>query len=246
MKIGLIAGCLLLAVATIHCRAQDTGTGEGHPDKVKHPYDAMLALNTGIPFPAMAKAVKNNMGDLGFGIGALFLANPFPKSDLPLRLGGEIGYTYYGRFKTEVDINGFGGDYKTSYGIITLHAVARFRPAHTHWVTPFADVFAGGNFYVSTIKENLGFIESSLGLQSFDLGGEFSASFSRGVGAGISIGAPRKDHARFVLRLSYNMGSSIKYIVRNSLRYDQGQNALVYETGRAPVKYMMVQIGIGI
>lgn len=245
MKSNLLFCLLLMACTDIFCQGSNVGSTSGTPGKIKSPGDAMLALNVGMPFPSMTKAIQNNMGNMGFGLGGLLLVSPVKKKDFPIRLGGEVGYTYYGRFKTNVNVNGYEGDYKTSYGIITLHAVARFRPAATHRVTPFADVFAGGNFYISTIKENLGFIETALGLESFDLGGEFSASFSRGLGAGVTIGDPSKDQGRFVLRVSYIVGSSLKYIVRNSLAYDESNHTLTYHTDRAPVKYMMVQLGIG-
>ncbi|MBL0357664.1 MAG: hypothetical protein IPP72_12625 [Chitinophagaceae bacterium] len=242
MKKALIAYLLLLMQSAVYC--QDDNATESS-QKTRNNADAMLALNVGIPFPAMTRAIQNNMGNMGFGLSGLYLANPFSNKNSPLRLGGEVGYTYYGRFKSDVNVNGYSGDYKTSYGIITLHGIARLRPSYTHRVSPFLDIFAGGNFYISAIKENLGFIESALGLQAFDLGGELSASFSRGIGAGVTIGSPVKDQGRFVLRLSYNAGSPLKYIVRNSLTYDESSRSLVYQTGRASVKYIMLQVGIG-
>ena len=67
------------------------------------------------------------MGNLGFGAGFAVLSNPFTwgknKRNSPLRIGGEAGYTYYGRFLSEVNINGYKGDYKTSYGILQLNAI---------------------------------------------------------------------------------------------------------------------------
>ncbi len=237
----LLLFCFLL-FASLQAAAQPAAATATEPTS----HDFMLGINFGIPFPAMATAIKNNMGNTGFGIGGMFLANPAGKKPSVIRLGGELGYTYYGRFKTDVQVNGFGGDYKTSYGILNLHGVARLRPATTGNVSPFLDLFAGGSFYISTIRENLGFIESSLGLQPFDMGGELSASFSKGIGAGITIGPPEKGRARFALRLSFTDGSRFTYIVRNSLRYDSNRGALVYETGRAPLRYMMVQVGVGL
>lgn len=234
----------ILATGLLPCTAQEQSAAGSSLES--SPHDFMIGANLGIPFPAMANAIKNNMGNTGFGISGMFLANPSGHKPSVLRLGGEIGYTYYGRFKTDVVVNGFGGDYKTSYGILTLQGIARLRPPQTGRVSPFLDLFAGGNFYVSVIRENLGFIESSLGLQPFDMGGELSASFSKGIGAGVSIGPPEKGKARFVLRLSFTDGSRFKYIVRNSLRYDSNLGSLVYETGRAPLRYMMVQVGVGL
>ena len=244
MKKTLLSLSAVLLSAVALCQTESGAKSESH-------FDAMLAANIAMPFPEMKKAIKNNMGDAGFGISLLYLSNPLSwgkeKKASPVRLGAEIGYTYYGRFKSEIFVNGFGGgDYKTSYGIAKLNAIVRLRPAYTHTFTPFADVFAGGNFYLSSIRENLGLLETSLGLQSIDFGGTSSASFTKGVAVGFSVGALQKDKARFVCRISYTDGSSIRYIVRNSLRYDPNYNQLVYQEGRAPLRYIMIEIGIGI
>lgn len=218
--------------------------------KAKSNGDFMLGLNVGIPFPEMRNAIKNNMGNLGFGISLIGLLNPFSlghnDANVPIHIGLELGYTYYGRFKTPVNIGGNSGDYKTSYGIATTNAIVRFRPAYTHRFTPFADVFAGGNYYLSTIKQNLSFIESSLNIPALEFDSPSSASFSRGFGAGFTLGKLNNEsQPRFVCRVTYNVGSPIKYVVRDSLKYDAGANTLTYEEGRAAVKYILVQIGIG-
>ena len=75
--------------------------------------NGFLALQIGIPSKGMQEAIKNDMGNLGFGGGFAVLTNPFSwgrnKRNSPLRIGGEAGYTYYGRFLTEVNVNGYPG-----------------------------------------------------------------------------------------------------------------------------------------
>lgn len=221
--------------------------------KAKSHVDVMFAANASIPFPAMKKAIQNNMGDAGFGLSLLAAGNPFSwgkseseKKASPVRIGAEIGYTYYGRFITEVNVNNYYGDYKTSYGIAKLNAVVRLRPLYSGGFSPFADVYAGGNFYLSTIKENLDIIESALGLPSFAFNGTTSASFVKGVAVGFSAGSVDANKARFVCRISYTDGSAIRYIVRNSLKYDAAINRLSYQEGRAPLRFLMIEVGIGI
>lgn len=210
----------------------------------------MIGANIGLPLSAMKPAIKNKMGDAGFGVSFLLLSNPMSwgkgksSNTSPLRIGGEVGYTYYGRFKTEVDIQGNKGNYKTSYGIAKLNAIVRLRPEHTEVFTPFADIFAGGNFYLSSVKQDLSFIESALGLQSPDLGGQNSAVFVKGIAVGFTAGSLKRDAERFFFRLSYTMGSHVNYIVRDSLDYDPGSNSLYYYIGTAPVKYFMVELGV--
>lgn len=212
--------------------------------------NGLLGLQVGIPSEAMQEAIRNKMGNLGFGLGFTALTNPFSwgrnKRNSPLRIGGELGYTYYGRFLSEVNINGNKGDYKTSYGIVQANGILQLRPAHPEKISPFAEVFAGGIFYLSTTKENLNAIESSLGIPSFDFGGYSSASFNKGLAVGCSFGRPAFDEPRFTVRVSYNWGNKIKYVIRNSLAYDPSSGGLIYYVGEAPVRYLMVQVGIGI
>lgn len=212
--------------------------------------NGILALQIGIPTPAMQQAIKNNMGNMGFGVGFSVLTNPFSwgrnKRNSPLRIGGEVGYTYYGRFLTDVNIGGFGGNYKTSYGILQANAIIQLRLKEPEFFTPFIEGLVGGSFYISTTKENLSTIESGLGIQPFDFGSYSSASFNKGVALGAIIGRVKHDNARLAIRLSYNWGTRIRYVIRNSLAYDPSTGQLQYYVGEAPVKYFMVQVGIGI
>lgn len=240
-------GSLLFFILTIFfCYSGQAQTGE---PKYIQKANGLIALQVGIPSKAMQEAIENKMGNLGFGIGVSGFTNPFSwgrnKHNSPLRIGGEAGYTYYGRFLSKVNINGSRGDYKTSYGIVQLNGVLQLRPSLPEVISPFLEVLAGGNFYLSTTRENLTAIESSLGITAFDMGSYSSASFNKGVAVGCSFGKPRRDQARFTLRLSYNWGKNIKYVVRNSLAYNPSTGHLEYYTGSAPVRYLMVQLGIG-
>lgn len=240
---GLLVYVLLLAAQS---QAQRTEANKVDIESV----NGFFGFQAGIPSKTMQEAIKNNMGNLGFGGGFAALSNPFTwgknKRNSPLRIGGELGYTYYGRFLSEVNVNGYRGDYKTSYGILQLNALLQLRPYLPETITPFFEVLAGGNFYLSTIKENLGAIESALGIQSFELDGYSSASFNKGLAVGCYIGNSReRNAARFLFRVSYNRGNSIKYIVRNSLQYNASNNRLEYYVGKAPVNYFLVQVGIG-
>ncbi|MBL7739511.1 MAG: hypothetical protein JNK14_09845 [Chitinophagaceae bacterium] len=211
--------------------------------------NALLAFQVGVPSKEMQAAIKNNMGNTGFGGALAVLTNPFTwgrnKRNSPIRIGAEIGYTYYGRFLSDVNINGYRGSYKTSYGILQANALVRLLPSTPAPVRPFIEALVGGNFYLSNTKENLSAIESALGIPAFDIDSYASAGFNKGVAVGCSFGKKRhKDAGMFTLRLSYNWGSDIKYVVRNSLIYNG--STLQYTVGRAPVNYIMVQAGIGL
>lgn len=211
--------------------------------------NGLLAIQVGIPSEKTRQAILNEMGNVGFGGGLTVLTNPFSwgknKRNSPLRIGAEVGYTYYGRFISEVNINGYSGDYKTSYGILNLNGVIQLRSSEAEKINPFAEFLMGGSFYLSSIRENLDVIESSLGIRPVDMGGYNSASFNKGLAVGVTIGKPERKSARFTLRVSYNWGSNIKYVVRNSLNYDPATGGLSYQVGEAPVRYLLAQVGIG-
>ena len=192
--------------------------------------DNGVALNIGMPSQSMQPAIRNNMFNLGFGLSILAAYNPFKRSSV-LRLGGEIGYTYYGRFKS--------GGLKTSYGIAHLAPVVRLRPDNASALVPFFDIFAGGDFYISNTKEDLDALETIAGIESYSFGGTISASFIKGLATGVMIRFSKKDLSRLLLRLSYTRGSRIKYVDRNSLDPAYG-----FLQGRAPVEYFAIQVGI--
>jgi hypothetical protein len=212
--------------------------------------DFLFGLQVGVPSKEMKPAIHNQMGDVGFGAGLMVLSDPFMwgknKRESVLRLGGGLGYTYYGRFKTDLNVNGYSGSLKTAYGILDAKAMLRFRPQLNRGINPFADIQAGGDFYMSTTSDDLNAIESALGLENTDFESTSSAAFTKGLGGGIAIGSKDPEQAKFVVRVMYNWGSKVKYIVRNSVEYHPSENALTYQTARAPVRYVMLQVGIGL
>jgi hypothetical protein len=192
--------------------------------------DDGIPLNIGMPSKAMQQAIRNNMFNKGFGLSVLVVYNPFKRTSV-LRLGGEIGYTYYGRFKS--------GGLKTSYGIAHLVPVIRLRPDISSAIIPFADVFAGGDFYISNTKEDLGALETIAGIESYDFGSTISASFVKGLATGVMIRFSKSATSRLLLRFSYARGTPIKYVDRNSLDPVYG-----FLEGRSPVEYFAIQVGI--
>jgi hypothetical protein len=203
----------------------NNSTNGGNPRE-----DAGVALNIGMQTRIMQPAIRNNMFNKGFGVSILAVYNPF-KNESIFRLGGEGGYTYYGRFK-------YGG-LKTSYGIAHLAPVIRLRPDIASPLVPFFDIFAGGDFYVSDTKEDLDALETIAGIESYDFKSTISASFAKGLATGVMIRFNKKATSRFLLRLSYTRGTRIKYVDRKSVDPANG-----FLQGRAPVEYFAIQVGI--
>jgi hypothetical protein len=247
MKLRHCLACVLsFAICHSTSRAQESSVNKEDIEVV----NGMLAFQVGLPTNKMQEAIQNKMGDAGFGGALIILSNPAAwgknKKNSPVRLGVEGGYTYYGRFITDVEVGGYNGDYKTSYGIIQLNGILQFRPRVREKVTPFIELLAGGNFYISTIKENFGVIESALGIDNIDLESHSSASFNKGIAVGCYLGKPKKTgDGKLTLRLSYNRGGDISFVVRNSVAYDPSTGRIQYEVGDAPANYFLVQIGVG-
>jgi hypothetical protein len=240
--------CLLVLLITLqfiwlHLAAQLTPSSDslltandagGNINKASHSgnpnEDNGVSLNIGMPTRAMQPAIRNNMFNLGFGLSVLAVYNPFKKSGI-LRLGGEIGYTYYGRFKS--------GGLKTSYGIAHLAPVIRLRPDIASPLVPFFDIFAGGDFYISDTKEDLDALATIAGIESYDFRSTISASFVKGLATGLMIRFSQNATSRLLLRLSYARGTRIQYVDRKSVDPAYG-----FLQGRAPVEYFAIQVGI--
>ncbi len=247
MRRVFIASCFLLFYFNSFCQESPPNKRpSGKSGEKKGPDDFLFALNVGGALGDTKKAVNNHMGNLGFGASIEALWDPFRwgGGKGPIRIGADISYSYYGRFISDVDINGYHGDYKTSYGIGRINAIFRLRPPNEKKFIPFADVFAGGNLYEADTKENLNAIETALGSKSQSFGGKSSFGFNKGIAAGFAIRTGKEEF--FKLRVSGNWGTPVYYVVRNSVTYDAGQNRLVYQTGRAVLNYVLVEFGIGL
>ena len=247
MKFKRFLACFVIIAFNISIVCgQEAGVEKSEVESI----NGIFAFQVGIPGNEMQEAIQNKMGNAGFGGAIIILTNPASwgknKKNSPVRIGGEIGYTYYGRFITDVEVNNYHGDFKTSYGIIQLNGILQLRPRVTEKITPFIELLAGGNFYISKIKENFGALETAIpGIENLALESHSSASFNKGIAVGCYIGKPKKvNDAKFALRLSYNRGGDISYIVRNSVVYDPPSNQLYYEVGEAQANYFMVQIGV--
>lgn len=210
--------------------------------------DFLFGLQVGVPSAEMRPAIRNQMGDVGLGGTFLFLSDPYTwgknKRSSALRLGGGVGYTFYGRFKTEVPWNNYTGRIKTSYGIFDAKVIARFRPQLGRGIHPFADLQAGMDLYTSTTREDLSVMERED--DDEDIDNTSSASFTKGIAGGIAIGSRDPGQAKFVIRAMYNWGGQVRYIVRNSMYYDPAGRTLYYEKAKAPVRYVAIQVGVGL
>lgn len=201
--------------------------------------EAFYSIQMDMPNEKMRPAVRNNMGDKGFGLAASFMANPYTwgrnKRNSPLRIGGELGYTYYGRFKQS--------GIKASTGMIHLTAMARLHHEEAHRLMPFFDIFAGGNFYMASFREDVNAIESIAGLEPSSFASMNSASFVHGAAVGVFLGQEHPEKMRLQLRFAYTRGTAFKYVERNSMVVVN--NGVYVLIGKVPVDYFSIQIGLG-
>ncbi len=230
----------------VFSQAQD----DDFPTKKIERLNGRLMIEWSLPGSGMRPAMKNNMGNSGFGASFAILSNPASwcrqRRNSPLRLGVDAGYTYFGRFLSEVSVNGYRGNYKTSYGILHANAVLQLRPALADRIMPYLEVLGGGNFYLSNTKQDLSAIETGLGVHGFDIGSYASAGFNKGLALGASFGRPGRNSPQVSVRMAYHWGDRLRYIVRNSLVYNPGSGSLEYFVAEAPVRYFLFQIGLAL
>ena len=145
----------LFSLWLVNASAQDSTAFSGNSDvSLTNPNisnrDVAILFGVGIPLKDMKELTRNNMFGMGFGGSIYFLSNPGTwgkkNKNSMLRIGGELGYTYYGRFLTEANIGGYSGNYKTSYGIGHLSAVLRLRPLKCSLLFPLSTFLLGAIF----------------------------------------------------------------------------------------------------
>lgn len=221
-------------------QAQDAGHNPRH-------FSTTFALINTVPMGGMRQAIQNRMGNMGFGVALNGYINPWALVRNPrpsaLWFGGGFAYSYLGRDLSSLSNSNVRADYKTTYQLLQIDLMARLRPAEPLPALPFIEVFAGGCFYNSTLQENLTVLQTGLGQEPFVYGDFNSGTFNRGLAVGVQTTPARPGAPGFSLRLAYNMGGRINYVVRNSLVLNN-DNRLQFATGETRARTISLQVGV--
>jgi hypothetical protein len=238
MKIKFLLAIALIIFSGINSRAQESDTIKF--DHLSFYFNGQVA----VPSKEFRKAINNSVGDLGVGLAGGFLFSPFGQNKpTPILLGVDIGYTNYGVEKIGADSN--NPALKITHNIYSFNAIGRLRhPNHTNKrFIPFVDGLIGLKLYNTRVKvdKNLfDIIFNTDDAEVFDNVNDTGLNF--GLGAGFYTHPKKPNGVGFTMRALYLWGDEIEYVVRNSVKLNNG--TLTYETAKANTSMLTIQLGI--
>jgi hypothetical protein len=235
MKLKFLLSITLLLLSRLHVSAQETDTTRF--DYISFYFNGMVA----VPAKEFREAINNSVGDLGVGLAGGFLFSPLgQKKPSPVLIGIDIGYMNYGVEK--INANSVDPALKITHNIFSFNGIGRLRPyQHDGKITPFIDGLLGLKLYNTRVKIDKTFLDTIFNNDeaevlknvnntgvNFGLGCGFYTYTSNGIG--------------FTLRGLYLWGDEIDYVVRNSMKVNNG--TLSYETATANTSMLTIQLGI--
>jgi hypothetical protein len=194
-----------------------------------------------VPAKEFRETINNSIGDLGVGVAGGFLFSPLgQKKPSPVLIGVDIGYLNYGVEKIEAN----SGDpaLKITHNIFTFDGIGRLRPfQHKGKVIPFVDGMLGLKMYNTRVKIDKTFLDSIFNNDEAEVLKNVNNS---GVNFGLGCGfyTHTSNGIGFTMRGLYLWGDEIDYVVRNSMKVDNG--TLSYETATANTSMFTIQLGV--
>lgn len=216
---------------------------QAQTEKPVNPYYIFLNANLqgGIPTGAWA----NNTNKMAFGTGGLLLFQIGKKP--AFSLGAELGWMAFDAETRRFDTDMNGADKKirltTSSGMVTAHALARFKPHTDFWIQPYVDGMFGtkGLFTTSLI------IDESNGLSSTTDFDKADFALSYGAAVGLQFKLFNDDWVVMDLRCAYMAGGDATYYARKDSTPDPIIDPLdAFELRTSKTSMLMPQIGVTI
>jgi hypothetical protein len=199
-----------------------------------------------IPSPELRKALNNSFGNIGVGIGAGVLFNPFGKKRAsPMLIGMDAGYITYGVDKIASTNN--SPPLKTSFNVYSIHAAGRFLLKQESGIAPFIDGMVGAKIFntrTKVDKDAVDFILNNNIPEVIHTTNDTSLSYAAGIGFFTRKPAtgPNKPLASFTARVLYVWGADATYVVRDSITIDSS-NTLHYQTASTSTSMWLINIG---
>ncbi len=197
-------------------------------------------FNGGFPFSKLKKEVNGTFFPSLSGVLLYELAAQ------PVQIGLELGYGIYGtKLEKRTDLYpGFTDEYRLrrNNNYATGMAVFRFFPSISSRVSPFFEAQIGTNYLYTRFKirpsrfEDV--VEDGKDLEEWALGYK--------AGAGVQFPVPGIDGAKLEFRITYQDGSSLRFLTRDDTSYlpDQGDGEFDYSPRRSPMQLITASVGI--
>ena len=243
MKKHFLILSLLFAVGSLRLQAQEEATETTMPESSMYSTPAFSVngnFQVGIPLDAF----RDNLDQVGFGAGFLFLANI---AHSPVSLGADLSIMVYESQSSEyrVRVGGFTKDYEltTSSNIFLGHAVMRIQPVRQGFIAPYIDGMVGFKnlFTNSTLPDQ----DSNESVDSDVDQSDWALSYGGAIG--LQIHFNKNHNLSLDLRCAYLPGNNATYLVRapdpiGGFNYDDPLDA--FEKKNSPTTLLLPQIGL--
>ena len=235
MKLKFLMAIVFVTAIRLNACAQES-------DTVRFDYLSFyINAQVAVPAKEFRAAINNSVGDLGVGLAGGFLFSPLgQKKPSPILLGVDIGYLNYGVEK----INATSGDpaLKITHNIFSFDGVGRLRPYnHKGKITPFIDGLLGLKLYNTRVKIDKTFLDTIFNNDEAEvLKNVNNSGVNFGMGCGFYTHSP--NGIGFTMRGLYMWGDEVNYVVRNSMKINNG--TLSYEMTAANTSMFIIQLGI--
>ena len=228
---ALLGGCM-----SLHVLAQDDYEVSSFAE-----HDLLnihLAAVAGFPTQELKDAVHNTFGNMGIGLSAGVLVNPFgKKKPSPVFPGVNFDYLLYGVDK--IPETAQHPKIRTTYNIYTIQGALRLMPFQEGGFVPYLDGMLGTRIFNTRSKAILDEPEQ---IHSTN-----DAGLNYVLGVGFYTRKPNEDKEdvtpSFTLRVLYYWGDDVKYVVRDSFTIDS-DDVVHFDTDYTRTSMFMIQLGV--
>jgi hypothetical protein len=238
MKLKFLLMIVFIVLSRLNAIAQESDTIKF--DYLNFYFNGQVA----IPAKEFREAINNSVGDLGVGLTGGFLFSPFgQRKPSPILLGVDIGYLNYGVEK--IGANSNNPAIKITHNIYSFDGMARLRQPdhHNKNIIPFIDGLLGLKLYNTRVKIDKDLIDVIFNNDEAEvLENVNNTGLNFGLGAGFYTLPKKINGAGFMMRVLYMWGDEVEYVVRNSVKINNG--TLTYDTGKANTSMLTIQLGI--
>jgi hypothetical protein len=210
-------------------------------------YQFGLYGNVGLPTGEFRDAVNNSLSGTGWGAGMNFLINP-KKGGVysPVFLGIEGNYMNLGTDK--IPASAFLPQLKTTFNYYNIGPVIRvFLMEKEEGFIPFLDGFIGMKALNTNTQVDNSLLDTILDQEALE---SLLSTNYEGLGYGVGLGFYNRKfndraetgHGSFYLRLMYQYGDRINYVMRGSVKVDKG-GVITYQTDKTQTGILSLQLG---
>jgi hypothetical protein len=238
MKIKFLLASVLMILSGLNSIAQESDTIKF--DYLNFYFNGQVA----VPAKEFREVINNSVGDLGVGLTGGFLFSPLgQKKPSPILLGADIGYSNYGVEKISASSN--DPAIKITHNIYSFDGMARLRNPNHHnkTIVPFIDGLLGLKLYNTRVKIDKDLLDVIFNNDQAEvLDNVNNTGLNFGLGTGFYTVPKKINGAGFMMRVLYMWGDEVEYVVRNSVKMNNG--TLTYDTGKANTSMVTIQLGV--